>query len=234
LAAGVGWPVHKSCGTIFPIPSTTYKITQPSGEKLGDKRKSEGITMRIEINRANAQHSTGPRTDEGKAKSSRNATRHGLTGKKVVINGEDEQAYESLRRDLLNAYEPANAAEAMLVDEIAQSFWRLQRARALEAEQFNLCCAGADPIIGFNSGNADFERLRRYMTSIERAYHRAIQQLEKTQSLRQKQDPPPAAEQANRIATRKHANVVGFVSQNPAKPNVIAMRNPGIALARAA
>jgi hypothetical protein len=205
-----------------------------SSKKTGDKRKSEGNTMRIDTNRANAQFSTGPRTEEGKAKSSRNATRHGLTGKKVVINGEDQQAYESLRLDLVDAYKPVNAAEAMLVDEIAQTFWRLQRARALEAEQFNLCCGGADPIIGFNSGNADFERLRRYMTSIERAYHRAIQQLEKTQALRKKQEPPPPAEPPNGVAMRKHAKVVGFVSQNTAKPNVIAMRKPAIMLARAA
>jgi hypothetical protein len=159
--------------------------------------------MSIEINRGNAQHSTGPKSEAGKASSSRNATRHGLTAKQVVINGEDQEAYEALRRDLIDAYQPANAAEAMLVEEIAQGFWRLQRARALEAEQFNLCCAGADPIIGFNSGNADFERLRRYMTSIERAYHRAMEQLEKTQAARKKNPPTPPA-----------SNVIGFVSQN--------------------
>lgn len=158
--------------------------------------------MSIETNRANAEHSTGPKSEAGKARSSRNATRHGLTGKQVVINGEDQEAYEALRRDLIDSYQPANAAEAMLVEEIAQGFWRLQRARALEAEQFNLCCGGADPIIGFNSGNADFERLRRYMTSIERAYHRAIEQLEKTRAARKKSPPTPPA-----------PKVIGFVSQ---------------------
>ena len=146
--------------------------------------------VRIAANRANAQRSTGPKTDLGKAASSRNAIRHGLTGKQVVINGEDPAAYEALRQDLIASYQPANAAESTLVDEIAQCFWRLQRARALEAEQFNLCCGGADPIIGFNSGNADFDRLRRYMTSIERAYHRAIEQLQKLQRLRFAAQPP--------------------------------------------
>jgi len=170
--------------------------------------------MSIEINRANAQHSTGPKSEAGKATASRNATRHGLTAKQVVINGEDQEAYEALRRDLIDAYQPANAAETMLVEEIAQGFWRLQRARALEAEQFNLCCAGADPIIGFNSGNADFERLRRYMTSIERAYHRAIEQLEKTQAARKKNPPTPPT-----------SNVIGFVSQNLPVRNHFQMHN---------
>jgi hypothetical protein len=203
--------IHVAGKTIFPHPSITYKSNKLPRNKPGDKREIEGNTMRIEQNRANAQHSTGPKSEEGKAKSSRNATRHGLTGKQVVINGEDQQAYETLRHDLIDSYKPANAAEAMLVDEIAQGFWRLQRARALEAEQFNLCCGGADPIIGFNSGNADFERLRRYMTSIERAYHRAIQQLEKTQSLRAKALPEPPAPPAR-------PREVGFVSQFPKAP----------------
>lgn len=157
----------------------------------------------ISANRSNAEHSTGPKTVIGKGVSSRNAIRHGLTGKRVVINGEDPAAYESLRQDLVDSYEPVGAAEAILVEEIAQGFWRLQRARALEAEQFNLACGGADPIIGFNSSNGDFDRLRRYMTSIERAYHRAIEQLQKTQSLRKKN-----------LNRREAESRIGFVSQS--------------------
>jgi hypothetical protein len=87
------------------------------------------------------------------------------------------------------------------VEEIAQCFWRLQRARAIEAENFNLNCAGADPVIGFNSGHVEFDRLRRYMTAIERAYHRALQQLERTQAIRRKTQPE-----------------VGFVSQKAEEP----------------
>jgi hypothetical protein len=36
-------------------------------------------------NRSNAQRSTGPKTEAGKKAASRNATRHGLTGKHVVF-----------------------------------------------------------------------------------------------------------------------------------------------------
>jgi hypothetical protein len=173
----------------------------------------------ISANRANAEHSTGPKTVIGKAVASRNAIRHGLTGKQVVINGEDPAAYEALRRDLIDSYGPVGAAEAILVEEIAQNFWRLQRARALEAEQFKLACGGADPIIGFNSSNADFDRLRRYMTSIERAYHRAIEQLQKTQSLRKKTVNQSGAESS-----------IGFVSQSHIRtltPHPDARREPG-------
>lgn len=40
---------------------------------------------RAEINRTNAQNSTGPKTEAGKQRSSLNALRHGLTGQIVVM-----------------------------------------------------------------------------------------------------------------------------------------------------
>src|SRR5271155_3556862 len=61
--------------------------------------QSERTTMtpaeaRAEINRANSQHSTGPKTPEGKKRISLNALRHGLTGQIVVMPTEDLQAYQ--------------------------------------------------------------------------------------------------------------------------------------------
>jgi hypothetical protein len=52
------------------------------------------IPHRTEINRANAQHSTGPKTESGKQKSSLNALRHGLTSQIVVMPTEDLAAYQ--------------------------------------------------------------------------------------------------------------------------------------------
>ncbi len=40
---------------------------------------------RTEINRANSQHSTGPKTQAGKARTSLNALRHGLTSQLMVM-----------------------------------------------------------------------------------------------------------------------------------------------------
>ena len=137
-------------------------------------------------NKANAQRSTGPRTEAGKHASKYNRTRHGLAGKQVVIHCEDAAAYEALRTDLIDSYQPATVAETALVDEIAQNYWRLQRARAIEAETFNVHCHGADPIIGYESAEPKFETIRRYMASIERAYHRAMTQLHLEQSTRRK------------------------------------------------
>ncbi len=144
---------------------------------------------KIAANRANAKKSTGPRTEAGKAVSSRNNTRHGLTAKRLLLETEDPEKYEALRKDLIESYQPANAAELMLVEEIAQSFWRLQRARNIEAENMNMNAGGADPIIAFGCAQAHFDNIRRYMTTIERAWHRAMQQLEKTQAIRARRIP---------------------------------------------
>jgi hypothetical protein len=148
-----------------------------------------------EANRANAQRSTGPKTEAGKQAAKYNRTCHGLAGKQIVLNSESAEAYEALRADLIDAYDPANAAELALIEEIAQNFWRIQRGRALEAETFNLQCAGADPIIGFRCGEREFENLRRYMGAIERAYHRALTQLHIEQTARRKREAeaPPSS-----------------------------------------
>ena len=57
---------------------------------------------KLNANRDNATHSTGPRTPEGKARSSLNATRHGLTGQTVVLPNEDLQIYASFCKDFFN------------------------------------------------------------------------------------------------------------------------------------
>jgi hypothetical protein len=90
----------------------------------------------IEANRLNALRSTGPRTAEGKAVSSKNATTHGLSGRMVVIEGEDPLQFESMRQQLLDELQPVGALEGMLVERLAAVSWRLRRTPALEAALF--------------------------------------------------------------------------------------------------
>ena len=46
-------------------------------------------------NARNAQHSTGPKSDEGKKRSSMNALKHGLTAVEAVLPNEDPDAYQA-------------------------------------------------------------------------------------------------------------------------------------------
>ena len=93
---------------------------------------SETNTTRAEINRQNAQHSTGPKTQEGKHRSSLNALRHGLTGQIIVLPGDDLDAYQRHVQSFVTQCQPKGAIEAQLVQTLADTAWRLNRVSALE------------------------------------------------------------------------------------------------------
>jgi len=87
----------------------------------------------IEANRSNALNGTGPRTAEGKARSSRNALTHGLTAQEIVIPGEGVAAYRSFERQLIDDLQPRGACELDLVERLAATYWRLRRIPRFEA-----------------------------------------------------------------------------------------------------
>jgi hypothetical protein len=92
------------------------------------------LQRRAATNRANSQHSTGPRTEQGKQRSSLNALRHGLTAQTAVLPNEDPATYQRHIQQFLDEYQPATATETQLVHEIANTAWRLNRIPLLEAE----------------------------------------------------------------------------------------------------
>ena len=95
----------------------------------------ESWTRRAAVsNRANSAHSTGPRTESGKQRSSLNALSHGLTARTAVLPTEDPDAYQRHIQQFLDEYMPATPTETQLVHEIANTAWRLNRIPFLEAE----------------------------------------------------------------------------------------------------
>jgi hypothetical protein len=91
---------------------------------------------KLAANRANAQLSTGPTSSEGKAKSSLNAVKTGLTGRVVVLSTEDAEAYRQHLDRLFTRLAPANEEEHTLVQFIADTEWRLLRINPLEASLY--------------------------------------------------------------------------------------------------
>ncbi|MBV8552520.1 MAG: hypothetical protein JOY54_14565 [Acidobacteriaceae bacterium] len=87
---------------------------------------------RLAANRANAQLSTGPKTSEGKATSSLNAVKTALTGRTVLLPGDDAGEYADHIARYEEDLEPVGPRECALVQSIADTFWRLQRIPALE------------------------------------------------------------------------------------------------------
>jgi hypothetical protein len=91
----------------------------------------------IAANRANAQHSSGPRTAEGKARSSQNARKYGFYGNAYnVPQLEDLEDVANLREDFAAAYHPRNPAEMEAVEQIAIAHQARLRAIRLEVGLF--------------------------------------------------------------------------------------------------
>ncbi len=90
---------------------------------------------RAVVARENALKSTGPRTPAGKAKASRNAVKHGLTARAVVLPHLEDAADWGAHRDgIVAALAPIGALEAELADRVAVLTWRLRRAVRAETD----------------------------------------------------------------------------------------------------
>jgi len=103
---------------------TTTKSTRTTSE------------AQIKANRENAKRSTGPRTEQGKARSRLNALRFGLTADTIVLPGEDPEELEMLYARIFDDLEPEGDFEEQLVQRIFCCLWRLRRCERVEEELY--------------------------------------------------------------------------------------------------
>ena len=169
-------------------------------------------------NKANAQKSTGPRTEAGKANVSVNALKHGLRSAKnpldisTQIPGEQTQLTELLK-DFDATYQPANPAELQLVAHLAQLTLRLNRAAAMESATLDqsrtdaLESAGKFPSLFPDPDSSDFETallastftrasaqlklLSQYESRLSHDFARTLRQLLQLQKLRKQTQAEP-------------------------------------------
>ncbi len=171
---------------------------------------------RAEINKQNAQHSTGPRTEPGKLASSSNAFKHGLYSKQLILPGEDPAELDALRNDLRSEHQPGTTTEEILVNELAEHYWRLRRMRKYEARAM-----ATGTLEELEKSLALLPIIQRTMASAERGFHKALATLRQLQKDRgfvpHKTEPQAqsvsqqAAEAIGKfsLAAQQH----GFVSQ---------------------
>jgi hypothetical protein len=88
----------------------------------------------LEANRENAQRSTGPRTDDGKRVSRRNALRHGLAAETVIEILENPDDYKAFEANIIADYDTRSAVERELVLRLASLLWRIRRATGIETD----------------------------------------------------------------------------------------------------
>jgi hypothetical protein len=143
----------------------------------------------IDANRRNAQHSTGPRTEEGKQAASLNALKTGIYAESEVIPGERPEAFAALAAEYHAHHRPATPEARDLVDSLIRNAWLLRRLAAAEAAAFNCDCEGCrqtyegctDLQIVSHRVVRNVKRLdllQRRINSTERNYHRSLKALQ--------------------------------------------------------
>ena len=86
--------------------------------------------LQLRANLANARHSTGAKTAEGKSISSKNATKHGLTAQNAVTPLEDATEFKTLVTAMFDHYQPQDIHQELLVRSMASAQWRLRLPNA--------------------------------------------------------------------------------------------------------
>jgi len=107
---------------------------------------------RIAANRANALRSTGPRTEEGKARSRANALKHGLTGEGIALPVEDAPVVARRFAEFQAQFGPETPMGAVLVQRVAMLSVRLDRGYRQESAAIAAKVLRAE---------ADFDEARR-------------------------------------------------------------------------
>jgi hypothetical protein len=140
----------------------------------------------IQANRLNAQHSTGPRSVEGKAVVSMNALQSGLDAKSVLIRGENPAELEALTTTYYNRWSPATPEQCALIDILIASEWLNRRYLRLEAQLWEDCMPDESTFKpktflarALGTGGALFDRVTRHQNAVARTYHTALRDLER-------------------------------------------------------
>jgi hypothetical protein len=88
----------------------------------------------FEANRRNAAKSTGPKTPEGKAASSRNALKHGLTATEFLLPNEDRDAYDARLQTWIDHDRPTDPGHVAAIERFVYTQMRLDRCTLHETE----------------------------------------------------------------------------------------------------
>ena len=148
---------------------------------------------------AQKSKSTGPRTPEGKARSSTNALRHGLTGRVIVLPSEDMDAYRAFCAELMADLAPETPLERQYAQTFCDTQWRLNRARSLEDSMLSLGHFEAAGDIDtdhpeihaaltaarvFREDSKSFVNLSLYEQRLQRTLRESLRQLQELQAKR--------------------------------------------------
>ena len=156
---------------------------------------------RAEINRKNAENSTGPTSESGKQKSALNGIKHGLTGQRLLLLPHEVEPYQRMTEAFHHDYKPQTEIEYRFVQHIVDCNMRLHRIAAIESNMFAVGTIdnlredvehddATEAVIAQTRAwmqQADsFEKLGRHEGRISRQLLKYTQEIDRIQNLRQK------------------------------------------------
>jgi hypothetical protein len=162
----------------------------------------------INANRLNAQNSTGPRTEAGKAASSQNAVTNGLFARRDYVLPGEEHFYQCFCRTMHDQLAPANYLEFVLAEEIASASWRLRLCNNAEAE------------LGDFADATDRQRhsVERARAAAHSVLHRSLNQLRKLRTERPVEDRLRNVEQTLPPAQKPNVPLASICKPAPPTP----------------
>jgi hypothetical protein len=158
---------------------------------------------RIQASRANGAKSRGPVTADGKARSSKNALKHGLLSSDVVLASESKETFKQLLDALIARWQPADQAEMICVEHMAAAEWRIRRIWTTETRDIDDGMDAwrkslpnpADQLKATMGSHAEMLLLfGRYETRLHSMFNRAFAHLKYLQSHRAPNEPDPDIE----------------------------------------
>jgi hypothetical protein len=173
----------------------------------------------------NTGTATGPKTPEGKQRSSVNAYKHGLTGQTLILSEEEKLIYDAHVESYRDLYKPAGHPEEVLVQSIADDYWRALRGRAYESSRLHLVAEGQ---LGDGNGrilapsnvwihhHKALGNLALYIQRIERGIKNNTQALEVMQ--KQRKEAQRQAEEEVKLLARAAAAQGGSYDPAPDFP----------------
>ncbi len=170
---------------------------------------------------------TGPRSAEGKARSSMNALKSGIYSQSLVIPGEDPDDLDALAEEYFQRFQPALPEQRDQVDILVRSTWTLRRLAAAEAQVWIYEMEDASHLSDtapmgqiFKWCDRVLSRLQRIVNTTQRNYRDALHELERLQS--QAPVPPGPVLVPDPAPVRPPAEFVSSTSAappaNPPKP----------------
>jgi len=124
------------------IKSTENGPAESAGEQFASSRE-QGTNQTAQFSTqqstpTQARRNGGPRTRLGKAGSRRNALKHGLSAKVLLLDGESPAEFDALLRGFRDSLQPVGMPEEITVKDMAWSMWCSQRGRAAERAEIQL------------------------------------------------------------------------------------------------